>query len=179
VQCDHGRQGQAEDEDLIRQHAHAGQELHRHLQLVRVVARLVPPDEHDQVAHDERGAERGEDHRERHGAPAPEPAEHERVDAPRGEPGQRRRDQRGGEQLPAERERARGRAGAGERDDDQRDVGAPREELGVREVREAHDPERERHPDRAERNDGAGEDAVGERLPDHGHVRGIIRAAAR
>jgi len=45
---------------------------------------------------------------------------------------------------------------AGERDDDQRDVGAPREELGMREVREPHDPERERHADRAERDDGAG-----------------------
>src|SRR3989442_1727460 len=36
----------------------------------------------------------------------------------------------------------------------------------MREVREAHDLERERHADRAERDDGAGEDAVGERL-DH------------
>ena len=141
-----------------------GKQLHRHLQLARVVVRLVPPDEHDQVAHDERGPERGEDHRERQGAPASQPPEHERVDGPRGESGQDGRDERGGEQLPAERERPGGRAGPGERDDDQRDVGAPREELGVREVREAHDPERERHPDGAERDDGAGEDAVGERL---------------
>src|SRR5256885_13241606 len=60
-----------------------------------------------------------------------EPPKHEHVDRPCGEPGQDGRDERGGQQLPAERERAGGRAGPGERDDDQRDVGAPREELGV------------------------------------------------
>src|SRR5215510_2434240 len=46
-------------------------------------------------------------------------------------------------------------------------VGAPREQLGMREVREAHDSEREGHADRAECDDGAGEDAVGQRLGDH------------
>jgi hypothetical protein len=164
VQADHGRQGQAADEDLIREHAHSRQHLRRHLQFARVVARLVSPDQDDQVAHHERGPERREDHREGMSAAASQPPEHERVDGPRGEPGQYGRDERGGDQLPAERERTRRRAGSGERDDDQREVGAPREELGVREVREAHDAERERHADRAERDDGAGQDPVGERL---------------
>ena len=64
MERDHDRQGQPENEDLIRQHAHAGQQLHRELELARVVVRLVSPDEDDQVTHDERGPERGEDHRE-------------------------------------------------------------------------------------------------------------------
>ena len=100
-------------------------------------------------------------------------AEEQRVDQQRQAAVQRDGDQRRDRQRPAEGERAdRRRQAAGKRaeraGDDQREIGAPGDELAMREIGEAQDRIGERDADRAEPDHRAGDQAVHQRLRVHG-----------
>ncbi len=167
VQRHHDHAGEPEDEDLVRQHADAGQNLDRDLQFAGVEVGAVAPDQHDQVPHHQRRAEGGEDHRQVVRARMAKAAEDEDVDEP-GEPAREDAgDQHRRDQLPAEGEGPRRRARPGEGDDDQRQIAAPGHQLRMGEIGEAQNLQPERDADRAQRDDRARQDPVGDGLPQH------------
>ena len=108
VQDHHQHRGEAEDEDLVRHHPD-GAHPDRELELVRVVEGIGPEPEEDDVAHEERDPERGENEGHVAGMAA-QAREHHPVEEQGdggGEPtGEDRRDH----QRPAKREGADGPA---------------------------------------------------------------------
>ena len=175
--ADDQRRREAEHEELVRRDAQAAEHVARHepdrdLDLAAVVFGHRAVDELEQVAQHQGGAEARHDERDRVAAPAQPPEQEpvdERAPAPpsRAPPptsaaisGQPKENGPSGAMgpgtaaMPSER-----RPG---------EIGAPGQELAMGEIGEAQDRIDERDADRAERDDGADHEAVGEELQHSG-----------
>jgi hypothetical protein len=162
----------AEAEQLVRRGAQAAAEADRDLQVVGVVGRIGGEDEFEQVAQGEGGAEAGHDKDDDGAAPVAQRAEKAGIDE-QGEPRrQRNRDDGGQRQRPSEGERPDGcgkpgREIAERAADRESEIGAPGDELPMREIREAQDGIRQSHADRAEPDHRARDQPVHQELRSH------------